>query len=336
MIKSLCMTASLICACLFTSTVSFGQSVAGVSVISVANGAAETYSATELDYVASLYYGTYSAGYLFENQNQIRAGSATGRAIADGYMSAPSVSLSDYQLETDHYLIASYAFTDGGGDEFSNPYGFGFLPGGYGGNATYGPSGGPAYVVTQYLYLGTTIVAELDGPDDPTTIPSPDDSYLNEGDSFANTTPDQRRQIVHDWDAQIRAAMAANYAQKQQVPSYRFPVYASVIQDCGQQGDSLSANWVRHRRYRVYDNLRQPWSGDIDIREILYGYNGIGNGEWNTTEFLDHLSVGGLMPAGQTTSALQQFFASGGSFVGINIPLFILDRGRPFGTLSIV
>jgi hypothetical protein len=138
------------------------QSVIGVSEILNSTNASEidTYSATELSYDVALYYGAYVAGYLYDGSTQIRAGSAQDQQLAYGYLQAP-VNVGDvYTIESDHYLVLSVAYFDGSQYQYSNPDGF--VSGGtgeYPSGSSFIPGGGPAYVSTQYYYLGTTGVS---------------------------------------------------------------------------------------------------------------------------------------------------------------------------------
>jgi hypothetical protein len=137
------------------------QSVVGVSEILSSTSASEidTYSATELSYDVSLYYGAYVEGYLFDGSAQIRSGSAQAQQLADGYLQAP-VNVGDvYTIESNHYLILSIAYFDGSTYQYNNPYGFMGGDGDYPSGSSFLPGGGPSYVSTQYYYLGTTVVS---------------------------------------------------------------------------------------------------------------------------------------------------------------------------------
>ncbi|WP_213807908.1 hypothetical protein [Granulicella sp. dw_53] len=137
------------------------QSVVGVSEILDSTTASEidTYSATELSYDVSLYYGAYVEGYLFDGSAQIRWGSAQAQQLADGYLQAPVTVGDVYRIESDHYLILSIAYFDGSSYQYNNPYGFMSGDGDYPSGSSFSPGGGPAYVSTQYYYLGTTVVS---------------------------------------------------------------------------------------------------------------------------------------------------------------------------------
>ena len=65
---------------------------------------------------------------------------------------------SQYQLESDHYLIAYYYYDEYYGYGYSNPWGYGF-------SSTGNPSGysfpfgfASTFSTEQYIYLGTTVV----------------------------------------------------------------------------------------------------------------------------------------------------------------------------------
>jgi hypothetical protein len=137
------------------------QDVVGVSEIlsSTSSSEIDTYSATELSYAASLYYGAYVEGYLYDNSNLIGAGSAQDQQLAYGYMSKPLTVGDVYTIESDHYLIAAYAYSSGGTSYFYNPSYFNFGDGSTDpSGSSFSPGGGSYYVVQQYIYLGTTAV----------------------------------------------------------------------------------------------------------------------------------------------------------------------------------
>ncbi len=148
------------------------QQVVGISaILDVSNGYITTYSATEVDYATSAYYEPYVEGYLYENGNLIGAGSATANTysncdgnissqVAEGCIQKPDSIGSNYQIESDHYLITAFAYYDGSGTPYySNPDGFFGGAGGSGPDySSFLPGGGPAYVDYQYIYLGTTAV----------------------------------------------------------------------------------------------------------------------------------------------------------------------------------
>jgi hypothetical protein len=164
---------SIIAAALLMSVCSFAasaQQVVGVSAILGSTNASQidTYSATELDYSASYYYDAGVGGYLYQNGSLIRSGWAASGSesdIAYGYMTAPTSVGADYQLESDHYLMAAYMVWYEGQYYYSNPYGYSFSPAGGGSSSnSFAPGGGDSYLVTETIYLGTTAIGVATAP----------------------------------------------------------------------------------------------------------------------------------------------------------------------------
>jgi IPT/TIG domain-containing protein len=175
--------------CVFTllliisASVTKAQYVIGVSAISANASAVDTYSATELDPVANYYYDAYVEGYLYKKPptslfwSLIRSGAAHSgndpsdpeNYIAYGYMNAPTEIRSSYQIESDHYVVAYFYYYDPyiGSYVYQNPARWGlaeqddpWLPTGY----QFLPSQGQEYVLTEYIYLGTTGVGLSTSP----------------------------------------------------------------------------------------------------------------------------------------------------------------------------
>ncbi|MGO9096737.1 MAG: hypothetical protein ACLQGV_16145 [Bryobacteraceae bacterium] len=110
------------------------QSVEGISEIVpdwTTSSQIVTYSATELDYDAALYYDAYVEGYLYQNSSLIADGAAYGQSCAadpnipcdanfvwraDGYFQMPLYVGDDYIIESDHYVVAFFAYEEGGGE----------------------------------------------------------------------------------------------------------------------------------------------------------------------------------------------------------------------------
>ncbi len=104
------------------STTDIGQttdgSLTGISTVSVTNGTVSTYSATELDATASLYYDAQTVGTLYQDGTAIRQGvSPISAKAAGGTMTASAVAWDDYDLQTDHYAVAFFV----SGAYFENP-----------------------------------------------------------------------------------------------------------------------------------------------------------------------------------------------------------------------
>ena len=166
--------------CLILSGRALAQSAEGISIISydTTNQQIDTFSATDLDYTASLYYSPYVEGYLYQSDDwndPIKSGSAKGNfgcgspndtsmsSCAWGNMSAPAVSGDDYGLESDHYVETSW--TTGQYDSSGNPtyydyYGYyandNYTEGGSGDG--YDPPGYTLVVNVALIYLGSTEV----------------------------------------------------------------------------------------------------------------------------------------------------------------------------------
>lgn len=150
---SLVATSFLLCA----SSGLRAQEVVGESVISVTATQVITYSATEMDYTTSYYYDAEADGFLWQNGTVIRSGYALGNPTGDGYMSAPTVINSTYEIQTNHWLIAYYYVTGYGYDD---PYGYGLIDGGgYGGTGDIYAPGTPEFVGASSYYIGSTYVA---------------------------------------------------------------------------------------------------------------------------------------------------------------------------------
>lgn len=158
-----CRTIMLLMAVLMLASLkpATAQDVVGVSEILSSTNSSEidTYSATDLSYAVSLYYGAYVEGRLYDNSTLIAEGSAQAQQDAYGYMSKPLKVGDIYTIESDHYLVASFAYSADGSSYYDNPdY---FDPGNDGGptdpsGSSFSEGGGPEYIETEYLYLGTT------------------------------------------------------------------------------------------------------------------------------------------------------------------------------------
>ncbi|HZQ51412.1 MAG TPA: hypothetical protein VFB14_04395 [Bryobacteraceae bacterium] len=103
------------------STTDTGQTtggyVIGVSTISITNGNISTYSATELNATAGLYYDAQTVGTLYQDGTAILQGATAVSANgAAGAFSASAVAWDDYDLQTDHYVVAFSV-----GEYYENP-----------------------------------------------------------------------------------------------------------------------------------------------------------------------------------------------------------------------
>lgn len=75
-------------------------------------------------------------------------------------MQSPLTVPSEYQLESDHYLIACYSYYNEtlGLSSYWNPSGFGFMSSGNPNGFQFLPNYGPTYVEEDFIKLGTTVV----------------------------------------------------------------------------------------------------------------------------------------------------------------------------------
>ncbi len=152
-------------------------SVTGTSIISVSNGTVNTYSATELGYAASLYYNAQTVGTLYQERTAIAGGVTPilgGRAA--GYLSTPAINWNDYDLQTDHYVVA-YFITGG---LYQNPLYFsqGSCYDAYS-DCTLSGGSGAYWIQAASIYLGSTLADQTNIPQDGSVPAFPDALYDN-------------------------------------------------------------------------------------------------------------------------------------------------------------
>ena len=248
--------------------------VAGVSTVSVANGTATTYSATELDYTASLYYDAGTSGTLYEDGTAIRSGSASGSGLADGYMSAPATAWDDYDLQTDHYVVAYIPY----GVYFENR--FYYQDGSCGdvsSDCTFGPGGGVYYVVAASIYLGSTLAHETNVPQDG-SAPIADYSAYN---SFLQSIPppvdsgikfsvDAWGKVIRDVAPILFIARSVWADQHPENPYiYPLPYLVDLIDDVQSTPGGTGNKATRTRTYLLEDTYGRAWSDNdpVQVRE---------------------------------------------------------------------
>ena len=177
--------------CLFNPSHGSAQGVIGVSIIFATTNAThiDTYSATEMDTVTAYYYDAYVEGYLYQNGGLlaagsatvglIAAGSATGNPTASGGFTMPIVNGYEYEIDSYHYLIEYFVYTDGTYYYYSNPLYYLDFTGSTTdpSNSGFTPGGGPAYYTVQYIELGITAIAIQTGTPSITSI-SPNSGAL--------------------------------------------------------------------------------------------------------------------------------------------------------------
>src|SRR5271166_2767740 len=169
------------------STTDLGETsdghVEGISTLTINNGTVNTYSETALDYAASLYYDAGTVGTLYEEGSAVRTGSASASGAAGGYLSAPASSWDDYDLQTDHYVVAYLVY----GTSFDNPlyYQAGSC-GDVSSDCNFVQGGGSYYIAVASIYLGSTLADQTNVPQDGNNIPLVADSAYN---SFIQYVP---------------------------------------------------------------------------------------------------------------------------------------------------
>jgi hypothetical protein len=166
-------------ACLLNPSRGSAQGVIGITAIfATTNGThIDTYSATEMDATTAFYYDAYVEGYLYQNggllatgsatAGLIAAGSATGNPTASGgFTNYPIVNGNEYEVDSYHYLIEFFVYTDGTYDYYSNPLYYLDFTGGTTdpSGSGYTAGGGPGYYTVDYIELGITAVAIQTGP----------------------------------------------------------------------------------------------------------------------------------------------------------------------------
>jgi hypothetical protein len=178
-----------------TSTAqSDGNYVTGISTLSITNNVVSTYSATELNFDANLYYDSQSVATLFDDGAQIgQSYSAVVGGSSFAFLNVNGTAWHDYDLQTDYYVFAF----DNSGDYYYNPFYFG--DGGCdeddedGSDCALGSGGDGDYELTEaQLYLGSTIADQGNVPQDGSVPPFPDSLYDNFLESSTPPYPSSR------------------------------------------------------------------------------------------------------------------------------------------------
>lgn len=243
-------------------------SVDGFSYLSISNGSSVyTYSATYFGYSTSAYYNTQTVATLYQDGQPIRQAMAIDPSDAQGSLTATAAPLSDYTLQTDHYVLAlvpiggsfynpSY-FGDGSCDDASS-------------DCSIGIGNGPILVIAASIYLGSTVA-------DQTAVPIPF-TYLTSTQlpSSVAHTSDMIQQIavlaaltevaINDaWSVgnSVSDPPVPSFIQMTctvNVPSGVCPTAATWPGDI-YAPDTTKANGVkRERTYIVKDAYGKPWN----------------------------------------------------------------------------
>ena len=246
--------------------------LSAVSQLSISNGQVTTYSATELDYEASSYYDAGTVAGLYDEGGLITSNSTTGYGSAGGNLYATATDWHDYDLQTDHYVIAYLAY----GGYYENPY---YYDDGscddYSSDCTIYTGGGPYYVAAASIYLGSTIAHQTDVPQQDTSVPLVDSSAYN---SFLSQSGQATPTFsVTTWDKAIADAgailltAAAEYKSQHSDNTYDFP-YPYLLDLVGDtQSGSGGGSAERDRTYLLEDTYGRPWlnSKPVTVYETL-------------------------------------------------------------------
>jgi hypothetical protein len=134
--------------------------IEGISAIAASPDGSEvdTWSETYVTPDLAYYYGAYVEGYLYQNGGPIDDGDAAEYPYfndAIWEMSDPVEVGSDYQLVSNHGVLAYWIYDDDGTDYYYNPDGFessGDVPSG----TDFDPGDGAIYVEVELIYVGST------------------------------------------------------------------------------------------------------------------------------------------------------------------------------------
>ncbi len=141
-----------------------GQMVTGMSDIAIQciGCGVDSYSLTELDYNASVWYDARADGFLSRGGSIVSSRTyAYGNPYVNFYLSTPLVYNTNFQIQTNHWIRAYYEVyvTEYGGYRYADPYGFSMIStGNYGGSAGIEPTYQYSYITSQDIYVGATYV----------------------------------------------------------------------------------------------------------------------------------------------------------------------------------
>lgn len=235
----------------------------GVSALSITNGVVSTYSATLLDYTASLYYDSNTVGTLFDNGsaiNQVVTPITTSTAAT---LSASATAWHDYNLQTDHYAVAYFL----SGGYFANPFYWGSSCYGDSGYCSIGSDGTYAYWITAAsIYVGSTVAEQVQVPRDG-SLPNFDMSVYDGFLASQNPPPDRYtffsnvtewlRRMTTLYGAATLMDQANNPNKDPSIPP--IPFFVKVRADC------KAENGERIREYTLMDIYGRPWNMDFPV-----------------------------------------------------------------------
>ncbi len=240
----------------------------GVSSLSITNGVVSTYSATTLDYTASLYYDSDTVATLFDEGVQVKQTPMPINSSTAISLSANATAWHDYDLQTDHYAIAY--FLNGG--YYENPLYWGSSCYDETGDCTINGSGGYAYWITAAaIYVGSTLADQGYVPQDGSLPPFDLSAYngLLSSSQPPYDVPTFRAQVT-DWIKRLSAvyvpikllADANNANTSLNVPP--IPFYVDLVDDTYGMGEG-----ERQRTFIIKDLYGRPWNINypLSVRE---------------------------------------------------------------------
>ncbi len=258
------------------STTAMGQTsdsdITGISTLSITNGVVSTYSATELDDTASLYYDSQTVATLFDDGAQVAQTSAYAYGgSASANLTANATAWDDYDLQTDHYAVAYFV----SGGYYENPFDYD----GEGecfddsGDCTFGSGGGDDYYVSvATIYLGSTLVHQTDVPQDGSTAIVDDSAYNGFFQSAPQPVPSGPMLSVDSWNTSLariaKLLFNARGAWASQNPNnpyiYPLPYLIVLISDTQYP---VTGNDVaeRDRTYLLEDTYGHPWTNNNPV-----------------------------------------------------------------------
>jgi hypothetical protein len=231
--------------------------IQGVSTVSITNGAITTYSATELDAAAQYWYDSGAVYALFDNGSEVQTNTVAGGGIASGSMYATANEWDDYNVQTDHYVIAF--FVEGYG--YYNPYGYEEGSCDDDGDCTIGSGGGAIYLEAAWIYLGSTIADQTYVPQGVIPLLATDSDYDQFLSSAPSPQPTGPMLIVDAWRAAITSMIPLIQQWESSPGSSAFPI-PFIVELVGDT-ESLqngTAPAMRTRKYLLKDQYGIPWN----------------------------------------------------------------------------
>jgi hypothetical protein len=235
------------------------------------NGTISTYSTTELDYTASVYYDAKTVGTLSQEGTTIAQVVNPGAiGAAAGSLSATAIAWDDYDLQTDHYVVAFFI----SGGYFENPlyYGDGSCDDASS-DCTIGEGGGVYWVTAASIYLGSTLAHQTNVPQDGSIALVSDSAYNSFLSSAPQPIPSGVTFSVDSWTTALQTIapilFVARSVWADQNPNnpyiYPLPYLVDLVGDT-QSTPSAGNNARRDRTYLLEDTYGRPWSNSNPVK----------------------------------------------------------------------